>query len=215
MLPFLRMLLPKREEKLTEEKELWKELYYSLSKRQPSAQSIQNAPLPVVGWKWLYLGRLKTDYGKPPHVTVYNPSHFARKHYEDQNSDDHADPLKEDFSEMNRGLGGIGCLGVYAEKDILIGGTMRGKMLAIDISTGKLLRCIPAHKHTLSCLSINQNLAVTGSWDTTLQVWDLDTYSSLTTLTRPGEIGYIRCCQVDKSRGLVVSGSNDNSIKIW
>lgn len=196
--------------RLTEEKELWKELYYSLSKRQPSAQSIQN-----VGWKWLYLGRLKTDYGKPPHVTVYNPSHFTRKHYEDHNSDDEADPLKEDFSEMNRGLGGIGCLGVYAEKDILIGGTMRGKMLAVDISTGKLLRCIPAHKHTLSCLSINQNLAVTGSWDTTLQVWDLDTYSSLTTLTRPGEIGYIRCCQVDKSRGLVVSGSNDNSIKIW
>jgi hypothetical protein len=34
--------------RLTEEKELWKELYYSLSKRQPSAQSIQNAPLPVV-----------------------------------------------------------------------------------------------------------------------------------------------------------------------
>jgi hypothetical protein len=35
-----------------------------------------------VGWKWLYLGRLKTDYGNPPQVTVYNPSHFVRKHDE-------------------------------------------------------------------------------------------------------------------------------------
>jgi WD40 repeat protein len=116
---------------------------------------------------------------------------------------------------MDRGLGGVGCLGVYAEKDILIGGTMRGKLLAIEASTGKLLRCIVAHKHTLSCLSIDQNLAVTGSWDTTLRVWDLDTYSNLTTLERPGEIGYIRCCQIDKSRGMVVSGSNDNSVKLW
>jgi hypothetical protein len=94
-------------------------------------------------------------------------------------------------------------------------------------------------------LSIDQNLAVTGSWDTTLRgaprppssacgrklalklaadylifispnpVWDLDTYSNLTTLERPGEIGYIRCCQIDKSRGMVVSGSNDNSVKLW
>lgn len=48
LLDIVTALLLQYYSRLTEEKELWKELYYSLSKRQPSAQSIQNAPLPVV-----------------------------------------------------------------------------------------------------------------------------------------------------------------------
>jgi hypothetical protein len=45
LLDIVTVLLLQYYSRLTEEKELWKELYYSLSKRQPSAQSIQNAPL--------------------------------------------------------------------------------------------------------------------------------------------------------------------------
>jgi WD40 repeat protein len=55
------------------------------------------------------------------------------------------------------------------------------------------------------------SLAVSGSWDSNLRVWDLATGICKHTLVGHSEGVY--CCQFDEDR--VVSGSADASIRIW
>jgi len=196
--------------RLAEEDKLWRQLYFTAFRMPlPSALATRKS-----GWRQVFASLCRTNYRKEPRITTYNHAFFAAQGLQRLVSSGD-DPLERDYLEVQSAIGGIGCLGVYDEKGVLVGGTTRGKMIAINLVTGVLLRCFPAHNHTLSCIHVNQNLAVTGSWDTTLQIWNLDTYERLAKLERPGEIGYIRCCQIDKSRGFVASGSNDNTIKTW
>jgi hypothetical protein len=55
--------------------------------------------------------------------------------------------------------------------------------------------------------------ALSGSWDRTLKVWNLDTNTVIATLT--GHSSYVRCCVVFSGGRRALSGSTDSTLKVW
>lgn len=42
-----------------------------------------------------------------------------------------------------------------------------------DFETGKLLQTIEGHTGAISCLSLQDDVVLTGSWDKSIRIWDL------------------------------------------
>lgn len=67
------------------------------------------------------------------------------------------------------------------------------------------------HSIGVMCLQFEDNILATGSYDSTIKIWNTDTVEEIRTL-RGHESG-IRCLQFDDTK--LVSGSMDRSLKIW
>ncbi|KAL4878047.1 quinon protein alcohol dehydrogenase-like superfamily [Aspergillus karnatakaensis] len=73
------------------------------------------------------------------------------------------------------------------------------------------IKTFKGHTNGVMCLQFEDNILATGSYDTTIKIWDTDTGEELRTL-RGHESG-IRCLQFDDTK--LISGSMDRTIKIW
>ncbi|KAI1936833.1 hypothetical protein LOZ66_004340 [Ophidiomyces ophidiicola] len=67
------------------------------------------------------------------------------------------------------------------------------------------------HTNGVMCLQFEDNILATGSYDTTIKIWDTDTGEELRTLR--GHQSGIRCLQFDDTK--LISGSLDRTIKVW
>ncbi|KLJ11545.1 E3 ubiquitin ligase complex SCF subunit sconB [Blastomyces silverae] len=67
------------------------------------------------------------------------------------------------------------------------------------------------HTNGVMCLQFEDNILATGSYDTTIKIWDTDTGQELRTLR--GHQSGIRCLQFDDTK--LISGSLDRTIKVW
>ncbi|KAI9837729.1 MAG: hypothetical protein M1819_006663 [Sarea resinae] len=67
------------------------------------------------------------------------------------------------------------------------------------------------HSNGVMCLQFDDNILATGSYDSTIKIWDVATGKEMRTL-RGHESG-IRCLQFDDTK--LISGSIDRSLKIW
>ncbi|KAK2740950.1 hypothetical protein FQN57_005954 [Myotisia sp. PD_48] len=67
------------------------------------------------------------------------------------------------------------------------------------------------HTNGVMCLQFEDNILATGSYDTTIKIWDTDTGKELRTLR--GHQSTIRCLQFDDTK--LISGSLDRTIKVW
>ncbi|KAL8687897.1 MAG: hypothetical protein Q9218_006054, partial [Villophora microphyllina] len=67
------------------------------------------------------------------------------------------------------------------------------------------------HSNGVMCLQFDDNILATGSYDTTIKIWDLKTCEEIRTLE--GHESGIRCLQFDESK--LISGSMDHSLKVW
>ncbi|OJD18420.1 hypothetical protein AJ78_01539 [Emergomyces pasteurianus Ep9510] len=74
--------------------------------------------------------------------------------------------------------------------------------------TSKIFR---GHSNGVMCLQFEDNILATGSYDTTIKIWDTETGQELRTLR--GHQSGIRCLQFDDTK--LISGSLDWTIKIW
>ncbi|EEP81494.1 sulfur metabolite repression control protein [Uncinocarpus reesii 1704] len=74
--------------------------------------------------------------------------------------------------------------------------------------TTKIFR---GHSNGVMCLQFEDNILATGSYDTTIKIWDTDTGEELRTLH--GHQSGIRCLQFDDTK--LISGSLDRTIKVW
>lgn len=61
------------------------------------------------------------------------------------------------------------------------------------------------------CLQFSDHILVTGSYDSTIKVWDIDTGEEIRTLK--GHTSGIRCLQFDETK--LISGSFDGTVKVW
>ena len=67
------------------------------------------------------------------------------------------------------------------------------------------------HSNGIMCLQFDDNILATGSYDTTVKIWDLDTCEEIRTLK--GHESGIRCLQFDDTK--LISGSIDRTLKVW
>lgn len=67
------------------------------------------------------------------------------------------------------------------------------------------------HTSDIMCLQFDDNILMTGSYDTTIKVWDIESCQEIRTLT--GHTSGIRCLQFDDTK--LISGSIDRSLKVW
>lgn len=67
------------------------------------------------------------------------------------------------------------------------------------------------HTSGVMCLQFEDNILATGSYDTTIKIWDTETGEELRTLR--GHQSGVRCLQFDDTK--LISGSLDRTIKIW
>ncbi|KAL8946864.1 MAG: hypothetical protein Q9222_006792 [Ikaeria aurantiellina] len=67
------------------------------------------------------------------------------------------------------------------------------------------------HSNGIMCLQFDDHTLATGSYDSTIKIWDLETCEEIRTL-KGHEMG-IRCLQFDETK--LISGSMDQSIKVW
>ncbi|KAI9815462.1 MAG: hypothetical protein M1827_002596 [Pycnora praestabilis] len=67
------------------------------------------------------------------------------------------------------------------------------------------------HTNGVMCLQFDDSILASGSYDSTIKIWDVETGEELRTL-RGHESG-IRCLQFDDTK--LISGSIDRSLKVW
>lgn len=68
-----------------------------------------------------------------------------------------------------------------------------------------------AHTNGVTCLQFLANILATGSYDTTIKIWDMDSGEELRTLS--GHTQGIRCLHFDDTK--LISGSLDGTLKVW
>lgn len=73
------------------------------------------------------------------------------------------------------------------------------------------LKMFKGHSNGVMCLQFEDNILATGSYDTTIKIWDTDTGDEIQTLR--GHTCGIRCLQFDDTK--LISGSLDRTIKVW
>ncbi|KKK12571.1 sulfur metabolite repression control protein [Aspergillus rambellii] len=73
------------------------------------------------------------------------------------------------------------------------------------------IKTFKGHTNGVMCLQFEDNILATGSYDTTIKIWDTETGEELRTL-RGHESG-IRCLQFDDTK--LISGSMDRTVKVW
>jgi len=72
-------------------------------------------------------------------------------------------------------------------------------------------KVLSGHTNGVMCLQFDDNILVSGSYDSTIKIWDIETGQELRTLT--GHALGVRCLQFDKTK--LVSGSLDGTLKVW
>lgn len=73
------------------------------------------------------------------------------------------------------------------------------------------IRTFKGHDNGVTCLQFDHNILATGSYDTTIKIWNIETGEVLQTLR--GHTSGVRTLQLDDSK--LISGSFDKTIKIW
>ena len=73
------------------------------------------------------------------------------------------------------------------------------------------IRTFRGHSNGVMCLQFDDEVLITGSYDATVKVWDINTGQEIRTLT--GHTKGIRCLQFEDSK--LWTGSLDGTIKIW
>ncbi len=72
-------------------------------------------------------------------------------------------------------------------------------------------RIFRGHTNGIMCLQFDDNILVTGSYDSTIKIWNIDTGDCIRTLR--GHTSGIRALQFDDNK--LISGSLDQTLKVW
>ncbi|KAJ9659115.1 hypothetical protein H2201_007517 [Coniosporium apollinis] len=67
------------------------------------------------------------------------------------------------------------------------------------------------HTNGIMCLQLEDNILATGSYDSTIKIWDLDSGEEIRTLT--GHTAGVRCLRLEGCT--LFSGSLDRTVKVW
>lgn len=68
----------------------------------------------------------------------------------------------------------VRCLKVLDGRPIMVSGSRDATLRVWDIEQGTMLRVLAGHQHSVRCIEISGNKVVSGSYDTTCRVRNLD-----------------------------------------
>jgi len=72
-------------------------------------------------------------------------------------------------------------------------------------------KTVSGHKNGVMCLQFDDNILATGSYDSTIMIWDIETGECIRTLR--GHTSGIRALQFDGKK--LISGSLDRTLRVW
>jgi len=80
---------------------------------------------------------------------------------------------------------------------------------------GKALKSLSGHNHFVSSLAISKdsNFLVSGSWDKTVRLWDLNTFKTKKILK--GHTKDVLTVSFSPDSRLIYTGSMDNTVRVW
>jgi WD40 repeat protein len=80
---------------------------------------------------------------------------------------------------------------------------------------GRLLRTLSGHSGSVKAVAVTADgkRVISGSWDETVKVWNLETGEELFTLS--GHSSYVQAVAVTADGNRVISGSWDKTVKVW
>ena len=81
----------------------------------------------------------------------------------------------------------------------------------LALPSGAPIATLQGHPHGVYRLIVHNNILYSGSADTTIRAWNLDTNECITVLQ--GHTDYVRCLIVHNN--ILYSGSTDNTIRAW
>lgn len=73
------------------------------------------------------------------------------------------------------------------------------------------IKVFRGHTDSVMCLQFEDNILMTGSYDSTVKIWDMESGEELRTLR--GHTAGVRCLQFDDTK--LITGSLDRSIRVW
>lgn len=115
--------------------------------------------------------------------------------------------------------GGISC--VQFDGGRIVSGSHDKTIRVWNIKTNSpwSVMTLTGHSGEVRCLHLEGNRLVSGSTDTTIKVWDLDITPSWSSIgckvTMVGHTDTVRCLQMVQDQQIVISGSYDETLKIW
>ncbi|TFK97518.1 WD40-repeat-containing domain protein [Pterulicium gracile] len=117
----------------------------------------------------------------------------------------------------------IRCLGVLSQTSLAVTGSRDGIAIVWDVKMGRLVRKLRGHDRSVRCIAVGwvksgyrqrglgTKRVITGSYDSTCRVWDLDTGDCLHVLR--GHVADIFCLAFDGLR--VASAGSDTTVRLW
>ena len=97
----------------------------------------------------------------------------------------------------------------------VIFGCFGGDIVVCDIAAGKIISILSDHTSVVNslCLSRDGKILVSGSWDKTVKLWDMESFAC--TATFYGHFGSVRTVKMSADMQYVFCGSDDWQIWIW
>ncbi|KAE8407185.1 WD40-repeat-containing domain protein [Aspergillus pseudonomiae] len=106
------------------------------------------------------------------------------------------------------------CLALREDKNRLVTGGAEGEVLIWNIRTKSVTRLLKGHTSTVRSLQIvNDTTLISGSRDSTICIWDMDSDEVDPKLVLKGHTETVRCLKVHG--GVLVSGGNDGEARVW
>jgi hypothetical protein len=102
---------------------------------------------------------------------------------------------------------------VSADGSRVYSGSLDKSIRVWNTATGQQLATLQSHTDHISSLALCGSLLVSGSWDKSVKLWDTANGQLLRTLQ--GHENYVTSVAVTSDGGRVVSGSPDNSVRVW
>ena len=111
-------------------------------------------------------------------------------------------------------FGGYSSLAMFSHDSRYLVAALNHEARLWSVATGRLVRRFSGHTGRVTCVafSLDATRTATGSEDTSITVWDVNTGASLVTMTRTSPV----CCIAFSATGeRIASGGHDRCVGVW